>query len=262
MPPTFKTSAALFFSLLALLLLSGCAGFFKSGPEHTPLSSEARQRLSDMGSSPGQPMMIRIFKESSELEVWKRTMNGRFELFKTYKICAWSGELGPKIREGDRQAPEGFYTVTPALMNPNSNYHLAFNTGFPNKFDRANGRTGSFLMVHGDCASVGCYAMTDVQIEEIYALARDSFAAGNRSFEVQIFPFRLTEENLAREQASPHLAFWQNLREGYDLFETNRQPPSWDVCEKRYVFNAASGAPLDPLGSCPLEVTDARLAAL
>jgi murein L,D-transpeptidase YafK len=122
------------------------------------------------------PILIRIFKEESELEVWKQDTTGRFELLKVHPICRWSGDLGPKISEGDRQAPEGFYTITPGLMNPNSNYYLAINTGFPNAYDRANDRRGGFLMIHGDCSSRGCYAMTDEQIGEIYSLARESFS--------------------------------------------------------------------------------------
>jgi murein L,D-transpeptidase YafK len=130
------------------------------------------------------PILIRIFKEESELEVWKQDAEGKFALLKTYPVCRWSGELGPKIKAGDRQAPEGFYTITPGQMNPNSNYYLAFNLGFPNAYDKANDRTGDFLMVHGDCSSAGCYAMTDEQIQEIYALGRDSFLGGQKSFQV------------------------------------------------------------------------------
>src|SRR5262249_4123193 len=128
------------------------------------------------------PILVRIFKEEAELQVWKQDIAGRFQLLKTFPICRWSGDLGPKLYEGDRQAPEGFYTVTPELMNPNSNYYLAINTGFPNSFDKANGRDGSLLMIHGICWSVGCFAMTDEQISEIYGLARETFAGGRTSF--------------------------------------------------------------------------------
>lgn len=124
------------------------------------------------------PILVRLFKEEAELEVWKKDSSGRFALLKTYPICRWSGELGPKIREGDRQAPEGFYTVTPGQMNPNSHSYLSFDIGYPNAFDRAYGRTGGDIMVHGDCSSRGCYAMTDEQISEIYALAREVPGAG------------------------------------------------------------------------------------
>ena len=127
------------------------------------------------------PILVRIFKEEAELEVWKQDATGRFQLLKIFPICRWSGDLGPKVHEGDRQAPEGFYTITPELMNPNSNFYLAINTGFPNSFDKANNRDGSFLMIHGDCSSSGCYAMTDEQIGEIYSLARDSLLGGRHS---------------------------------------------------------------------------------
>src|SRR5438128_1297449 len=184
------------------------------------------------------PILVRLFKEESELEVWKQDTTGRFALLKTYPICRWSGELGPKVREGDRQAPEGFYTITPGQMNPNSNYYLSVNIGFPNEFDRAHGRTGAFLMIHGDCSSRGCYAMTDEQIAEIYALARESFFGGQRSFQVQAYPFRMTPINMARHRNNPNMPFWKMLKQGYDHFEVTRLEPKVDVCEKRYVFDA------------------------
>ena len=151
------------------------------------------------------PIVVRLFKEEAELEVWKQDTTGRFQILKTYPICRWSGDLGPKLYEGDRQAPEGFYTITPELMNPNSNFYLSINLGYPNSFDKANKRNGSFLMIHGDCWSSGCYAMTDEQISEIYSLARDSLS-GRPSFQVQAYPFRLTPANLARHRNSPEPA--------------------------------------------------------
>ena len=189
-------------------------------------------------------MVVRIFKESSELEAWKKTKDGTYALFKSYKICSWSGVLGPKLQEGDRQAPEGFYAVSPGMLNPKSALYLSFNTGFPNKYDRAYGRTGTNLMVHGGCSSAGCYAMTDDEIKEIYALARESFAAGNSSFQLQMFPFRMTDANMDRFASDPNIAFWQNLKQGSDLFEATLRPPVWDVCDRRYVFaDEATGAP-------------------
>lgn len=83
-------------------------------------------------------ILMRVFKEEAELEVWKQDTTGRFQILKTYPICRWSGDLGPKLREGDRQTPEGFYRVTPDLMNPHSSYYLAINIGYPNSFDKAN----------------------------------------------------------------------------------------------------------------------------
>ena len=186
------------------------------------------------------PILVRIFKEEAEMEVWKQTRDGQYALLKTYPICQWSGDLGPKKKEGDRQAPEGFYTITPAQMNPNSNYYLAFNTGFPNAYDRAHGYSGSELMVHGDCSSRGCYAMTDEQILEIYALARESFFGGQKEFQFEAFPFRMTALNMARHRNNPNFAFWKMLKEGYDDFEATHQEPKVAVCEKRYVFDAAT----------------------
>lgn len=183
------------------------------------------------------PIVLRIFKEEAELEVWKQDTTGRFQILKTYPICRWSGDLGPKFYEGDRQAPEGFYTITPELMNPNSSYHLAINLGYPNAFDKAHQRSGSFLMIHGDCLSVGCYAMTDEQISEIYALARDALS-GRPQFQVQAYPFRLTPQNLARHRNSPNMAFWKMLKVGNDHFETTRREPKVDVCNRTYLFDA------------------------
>lgn len=211
------------------------------------------------------PIVLRLFKEEAELEVWKQDTAGRFQILKTYPICRWSGDLGPKLYEGDRQAPEGFYTITPELMNPNSNFYLSINVGFPNSFDRANKRNGSFLMIHGDCWSSGCYAMTDEQISEIYSLARDSLS-GRPSFQVQAYPFRLTPANLARHRNSPNLAFWNMLKIGNDHFETTQLEPKVDVCNRRYVFDAQplpnSPAPLafNANEKCPPFVVNPEIA--
>ncbi len=211
------------------------------------------------------PIIVRIFKEEAELEVWKQDTAGRFQLLKTYPICRWSGDLGPKLWEGDRQTPEGFYTITPELMNPNSNYYLSINVGFPNSFDKANKRDGSFLMIHGDCWSRGCYAMTDEQISEIYSLARDALL-GRPSFQVQAYPFRLTPANLARHRNSPNLAFWEMLKIGNDHFETTQLEPRVDVCNRRYVFDAQPppGSPnplvFNPTEKCPPFVVNPKIA--
>ena len=212
------------------------------------------------------PILLRIFKEESELEVWKQTAAGRFELLKLYPVCRWSGEVGPKLHEGDYQAPEGFYAITPKLMNPNSSYYLAINIGFPNAFDAANDRDGSFLMIHGNCASVGCYAMTDEQIGEIYALARDAFLGGQPAFQVQAYPFRMTPENLARHRTNPNMPFWQMLKIGNDHFEATHLEPRVDVCDRRYVFDArpvpGSSKPLmfGPGEQCPAFVVAPKVA--
>ena len=252
-PPVLRSLLASA-AIAAAALLAGCDSDKLpniSGRHMQPLSEATLAELDAKKMAKESPILIRIFKEESELEVWKVDKSGRFALLRTYPICRWSGELGPKIEEGDRQAPEGFYTVTPELMNPNSHYHLAINTGFPNAYDRANGRSGASVMIHGDCASVGCYAMTDEQIAEIYSLAREAFFGGQRSFQIQAYPFRMTPLNMARHRNSPHLAFWKVLKEGYDHFEVTRKEPKVAVCDRHYVFDAQSAGKFNPADRCP-----------
>lgn len=205
----------------------------------TPDLANLDRRLADKQLALGAPIFIRIFKREFELEVWLKR-NSRFEHFATYPICSWSGDLGPKLMEGDRQAPEGFYTVDAKAMLPNSKYHRAFNLGFPNVFDRAHNRTGSFLMVHGACGSVGCYAMTNPVIEEIWKLVQASLARGQARFHVHVFPFRMTEQNLATRRDHPWFEFWQTLKPAFDAFESARLPPRISVCNLRYAVAMAS----------------------
>ena len=234
--------------------LAACGG---STPSITaaeqPLSKETMSMLGRKGMDSHAPIFVRIFKEESELEVWKARDDGRFYHFKTYPICNWSGNVGPKTALGDKQAPEGFYRVSNSQMNPNSQYYLAFNLGYPNAYDRALERTGHALMVHGKCKSVGCYAMTDALIEEIYTLAREALKGGQESFEVHAFPFRMTEVNMARYDGNENVPFWKSLKQGYDFFEKYRLPPTVAVCEKRYVVNVRipANASIKPDGRCP-----------
>ena len=255
--------------LAGALMLAGCFG-----EDGYQLPTKAMKELSpqmlallDQKHIPkNSPILVRIFKEESELEVWKQDTTGRFQILKVYPICRWSGDLGPKVNEGDRQAPEGFYTITPELMNPNSNYYLAINTGFPNAFDKANDRHGAFLMIHGDCSSRGCYAMTDEQIGEIYSLARESFLGGQQSFQIQAYPFRMTPVNLARHRTNPNMAFWKMIKQGNDHFEVTHLEPKIDVCDRRYVFDAQqppnSSKPIvfNPTGRCPAFVVAPEIA--
>jgi murein L,D-transpeptidase YafK len=251
--------------IAAAAALAGCNTDFAAVTSERalrPLSSELAAEIEKKNMPKESPILVRIFKEESEFEVWKQDANGQFAHLKTYPICRWSGELGPKVKEGDRQAPEGFYAITPGQMNPNSNYYLAFNLGFPNAFDRANDRSGAFLMVHGDCSSAGCYAMTDEQIQEIYTLGRDAFLGGQKSFQVQAYPFHMTPANLARHRNNPAMSFWKNIKEGNDHFMVSRAEPKVDVCEKHYVFDAEA-----PAGSfhgkekCPAYTVKPALAA-
>ncbi len=233
--------------------VAGCGSAPELPPAEQPLAKETLDLLGKRGMQAHSPIFIRIFKEESELEVWKARDDGRFYHFKTYPICNWSGDLGPKIAKGDKQAPEGFYTIAQNQMNPNSNYYLAFNIGFPNAYDRANNRTGEFLMVHGKCKSAGCYAMTDALAEEIYGLAREAFRGGQQSFQVHAFPFRMTNEKLDRFRKHRWYTFWTTLKQGYDYFEIYRTPPQIAVCERRYVVDVVIPAStrVDPVGRCP-----------
>ena len=231
-------------ALAAGLVLSGCNGDSLStgAKANRPIPDKLLAEIESKNMDKGSPMLVRLFKQEAELEVWKQDRNGKFALLKTYPICRWSGDLGPKVKEGDRQAPEGFYSITPAQMNPNSGYYLSFNMGYPNAYDRAWGRTGSQLMVHGDCSSRGCYAMTDEQISEIYALGRESFFGGQNAFQVQAYPFRMNPQNMARHRNNPNMPFWKMIKEGNDHFEVTKQEPKVDFCERKYVFDAEKPA--------------------
>lgn len=197
------------------------------------LTGPLTAQLESRGLIFGAPVFMRIFKEEAELELWVRGAE-RFELFKTYPICNYSGALGPKLREGDRQSPEGFYKVGRGALNPNSSFHLSFNLGFPNAYDATNARTGSFLMVHGDCVSIGCYAMTDAAIEEIYVLAEAALLQGQAAFDVHAFPFRMSEARMAQAEDHAWIGFWEELKPGYDAFETSRQVPEVSATGGRY----------------------------
>lgn len=222
--------------LVAGFVLAGCSQQ-KIPPSKMPLSKDTIMLLGKKGMTARAPIFVRIFKEESELEIWKARADGHFYHFKTYPICTWSGGLGPKFKQGDKQAPEGFYTIANYQLNPHSKYHLSFNLGFPNAYDKAHGRTGNFLMVHGKCSSAGCYAMTDALVEEIYGLARDALDGGQKAFQVDAFPFRMTDENMARHKTNKAYRFWRMLKVGYDDFELTRVPPKIDVCGGRYLVN-------------------------
>jgi murein L,D-transpeptidase YafK len=257
-------------ALAAGVLLSGCnsddVSLATNAKANQPVPPKLLAAMVEKDMDLQSPILVRLFKEEAELEVWKQDRSGRFALLKTYPICRWSGDLGPKVREGDRQAPEGFYSITPGLMNPQSAYYLSFNTGYPNAYDRSLGHTGSQLMVHGDCSSRGCYAMTDEQIAEIYSLGRESFFGGQKAFQLQAYPFKMTPVNMAKHRNNPNMPFWRMIKEGWDHFETTRQEPKVDFCEKKYVFDAAKApnATRDPVfdasAKCPVYVIPDEIA--
>ena len=237
---------------IAAVLLAACGGGIS--PASMPIPQETLDLMQKMGLKKSSPIFVRIFKRESQLEIWKQRDDGRYALLKSYPICKWSGSLGPKLKQGDKQAPEGFYTVSARQMNPNSSYHLSFNLGYPNKLDKSYNRTGDYLMVHGNCRSAGCYAMTDVLIEEIYALAREAFVGGQEKFQVQALPFRMNEQNMKKYAKGRWTGFWKDLKKGSDAFETTNIPPKIDVCERRYLINAAFASSTRRFGAkaiCP-----------
>jgi murein L,D-transpeptidase YafK len=252
------------------VLLAGCnsdeISLASNAKANQPVPPKLVADMTEKDMDLQSPILVRLFKQEAELEVWKKNRSGSFALLKTYPICRWSGDLGPKVREGDRQAPEGFYSISPAQMNPQSAYYLSFNTGYPNAYDKSLGHSGSQLMVHGDCSSRGCYAMTDEQIAEIYSLGRESFFGGQRAFQMQAYPFRMTPLNMAKHRNNPNMPFWKMIKEGYDHFEVTRQEPKVDFCEKKYVFDAAKTpeAKRDPVfdaaAKCPAYVIPDEIA--
>jgi murein L,D-transpeptidase YafK len=234
-----------------------------SGRSLRPIPADTIALMEQKDTTPASPVLIRTYKKEAELEIWKMKSDGRYTLLKTFPMCRWSGQLGPKTREGDMQVPEGFYTITPGQMNPNSNYYLSFNVGYPNAYDRAYGRSGGNIMVHGVCSSAGCFSMTDKQIAEIYALAREAFNGGQREIQMQSYPFHMTAENFAKHRYDPNIDFWKQLKVGADHFEVTKTEPAVGVCGKRYVFDATADRSLEASAPCPaLKRDDAVEAAV
>ncbi len=236
-----------------------------NGRSTAPIPSNVLALMKEKNTDAHKPILIRAFKKEAELEIWKQQADGQYTLLKTYPMCRWSGQLGPKVKEGDRQVPEGFYTITPGQMNPNSAYYLSFNVGYPNAYDRAHGYSGGSIMVHGACSSAGCFSMTDEQISEIYAVAREALGGGQRAIQMQSLPFRMTPENLAKHRFDPNMKFWKDLKEGSDQFEVSKQETRVSICDRRYVFGQtpADGRVVrDGLAACPPLQEDQQLTAL
>lgn len=241
----------------AAALLAACdeaavpeAGMAGSVRASHPLSAPMMALMETKGVTQQSPILIRTYKKDAEFEIWKMKPDGRYVHFKTFPMCRWSGQLGPKTAEGDRQVPEGFYRITPGQMNPTSEYYLSFNVGYPNAYDRAWGHAGGSIFVHGACSSAGCFSMTDAQIDQIYAVAREAFNGGQQSIQMQSYPFRMTAENMAKYRNDPNISFWKQLKEGADNFEVSKQDVNVGVCARHYVFNVTTRN-LDPTGACP-----------
>jgi murein L,D-transpeptidase YafK len=207
----------------------------RAGDVRTKVWPALQKELKDKGFNDGSPIYIRIFKDQDALEVWKKNGN-KYKLFKTYQICYYSGNLGTKTKFGDNKSPEGFYSIEPKQLNPVSNYYLAINVGYPNRVEQLKGYTGDAIMIHGHCASIGCYAMTDARIEEIYTLVYKAFEAGQQKINLDIFPFRMDKAHMDFYSRQPYMAFWKTLKPGYEKFEKTHLPVIYHIKGKDYAF--------------------------
>ncbi|MBK5145448.1 murein L,D-transpeptidase [Budviciaceae bacterium BWR-B9] len=218
--------------MLSVLLLSPVS-FYSNAQSVQPLTEQQSTMQPEKQRLLGLPVYVRIIKEDKVLELFVKNQ-GAYQLVQTYPICNYSGDLGPKRYQGDFKSPEGFYQVTMQSLNPNSKFYRSFNLGYPNQYDQEHGFTGKHLMVHGDCVSTGCYAMNNQQISEIYQFIEYALINGQPQVEVNIFPFRMTNDKLNSYSHSVHYEFWQQLKAGYDFFEKTHQPPNMIVSNGRY----------------------------
>ena len=257
MPRTLSITRA-----AGLALLAGAGpNAALAGKADAPIPAATLALMAQKGTGAAAPVLFRAYKKESEIEVWKKGPAG-FVLIKTFPICRWSGQLGPKRQSGDRQTPEGFYTVPRRQMNPNSHYYLSFDVGYPNAYDRAHGGTGSAVMVHGICSSMGCFAMTDGTVGEIYAIAREALNGGQAAFQFQSYPFRMSAENMARHRTDPNIGFWRELKAGADRFEASREELQVSVVAGRYAFAPSRDPAREAAVATHRAVEEARMAAL
>lgn len=230
----------LLYALPVILALIKPGGYLpdskRAGDVRENVWPKLQTRLNSENFKTGQPIYIRIFKDEHTLEIWVKK-GSRYRLFNSYEICYFSGGLGTKTRSGDGKSPEGFYTIEPKQLNPVSNYYLAVNIGYPNKLEQLKGYTGDAIMVHGHCASIGCYAMTDVRIEEIYTMIYKAFEAGQQKIHLDIFPFRMDAGHFKLYASLPYRTFWRTMKPGYDRFETSHIPPVAGIKNRAYWFN-------------------------
>jgi murein L,D-transpeptidase YafK len=247
----FRRARLMSLVLLAALLVERASAAEKG---ELPIPAATLALMAAHDTTPAAPILMRAYKKESEIEIWKQNSAGRYIFLKSFPICRWSGTLGPKTTQGDRQTPEGFYAVGATQMNPNSHYYLSFDTGYPNAYDKAHGDSGSSVMVHGTCSSAGCFAMTDKGVGEIFALAREALRGGQSAFQFQAYPFRMNAQNMARYRADPNIAFWRELKEGSDRFEATGEELAVGVAGGRYAFAPSA----DPVKEAAAEARHAQ----
>lgn len=230
-----------FTALLAMALIfplmTSCSSHKKEQHSNTYAKSQIFGKPRSVYKNLGSPVYIQIFKKERQLELYTREGN-EYKLLKAFPICEYSGGLGPKEAQGDNKSPEGFYSVGIGQLHPNSHYYKALNIGYPNEYDQSHGYDGKYLMIHGDCVSIGCYAMTDRGIDEIYLYVESALRNGQGLVYVNIFPFRMTQQNMQLYHNSPYMYFWQQLQPGYQYFVEHHRPPFVMVNNGRYVVNS------------------------
>lgn len=193
------------------------------------------KEFAEKGLKLGSPVFLRVYKQTSEMELW--VLQGpRYELFKTYKICRWSGGLGPKFYEGDRQSPEGLYRITASDLIVNRRWVRAMNINYPNNFDHLNGRGGSGILIHGGCGSIGCFAIQNENVQEVYGAVRAALRNSQAYVPVLALPFRFSALAPEKEDTLHMSEFWSDLRRADLLFERDRLPPTAWICDGRYYF--------------------------
>lgn len=188
-------------------------------------------------------MLINAYKAEGKLEIWLKSYSDKqYKLFRTYDFCEHSGTLGPKVIEGDKQIPEGFYYIN--VFNPMSTFHLSLGVNYPNSVDLArtgkDRKPGNDIYIHGNCVTVGCIPLTDEKIKEVYVLAVEAKDNGQEKIPVNIYPFKMTDGNMKKYSAlfPTQLAFWKTLQPGYFAFEKNRNLADIKEVGGKYVIKS------------------------
>ncbi|TCC87140.1 L,D-transpeptidase family protein [Pedobacter hiemivivus] len=207
---------------------------------YTEKWTNLQKELTQAGIKGAFKLYLAAYKSEGKLELWLQSGKEKtYKLFKTYNFCAHSGMLGPKIKEGDLQTPEGFYSIN--VFNPESKFHLSLGVDYPNEIDTQRSgqeKPGGDIYIHGNCVTVGCIPLTDEKIKEVYVLAVEAKNAGQLQIPVHVFPFKMTQQNLNKYlvQFPAQKAFWKNLQPGYAYFERHNVPPNILMQKDKYLF--------------------------
>ena len=219
------------FVLLTLVVATTALAKDKVTEVRARRTADVKALLEKVGLKyPVDEVYLRAFKKERVLELWAGKSGQPLVLVKSYPVCAASGDLGPKRKEGDWQVPEGLYEVP--SFNPFSDYHLSMKVSYPNASDRLRSdakRPGGLIYLHGSCASIGCIAIEDGPIEEVYLIVID---AKRQPVRFDIFPTHLDREGLESLKDSANTEFWKELAPAYLAFEQNHRPAAFTVSKK------------------------------